>query len=433
MSLKYRIFTPTLVVALQKITQAFTGLGTALMVSHFLSPEEQGYFYTMGSLLSSYIIFDLGLSSYLLQRSAQLSTGLTINRFDKITPNGEQCDQFLAFTHWVFKWYRNAGIVALLILLPIGLWTLGQNADDLLHSPWFWPWILIVGVIALHMPTIGFMAILEGTGAIRETYTLKIIHYAIGALLAWGFITNGRGLYAQAFPMLATALVCYGWFFYKYTKTLNWHVPHQQDITQLTLPHIKHTASNWLFNYTFINTPVILSFVSGNIIFSGQLGLSITIANVGGAIAMSAVTSKLPGIIRQIEENKAEQALSTYISAIKSYGILYFVGSAVLILIIYLLNDFDISSRLLGPLDMSLLLFAFAGYHIATACTGFIRANGSNELTAPTVILTLLAIPLSLAMHHFGSTGILISLCWISLPLVLNAIYVIKKLPSNPS
>ena len=79
LSLSY-LTAPAHIVALQKSIQAATGLVTAILVTIFLSPEEQGYFFTMGSLLSSYTLLDLGLSSLLIQVSARYFAGLDWGR-----------------------------------------------------------------------------------------------------------------------------------------------------------------------------------------------------------------------------------------------------------------------------------------------------------------------------------------------------------------
>lgn len=414
MRLLNKLFTPTHIVALQKITQAITGLGTALMVAHFLSPEEQGYFYTMGSLLSSYIIFDLGLSSYLLQRSAQLSHGLTADSNGNIYPPGTQRDEFIAFAHWVFKWYRNTGALAMLILAPLGVWVLTQNSGNDIKPNWLYPWLLIAVAVGINMPTIGIFAVLEGSGRIKETYLLRIVHYALGAALAWCAIWLGNGLYAQAFPILTTALACYAWLFYRYRHILRNHLPTADSNTRkLIIGQVKYTASIWLTNYIFLNVPVILSFISGDVISSGQLGLSIILANVGGAVAMSAFTAKLPEIIHLIEENKTEQAEATLFKSLKTFLLSYSIGSLALVTLVNFLG-FGIFSRLLDTILLASLLASFAGFHIFNALIIYHRAKGSNTLAIPTLILACFIILGGTLVGFMSAIGVIASMCLFS-------------------
>lgn len=419
MSLLANLFTPTHIVALQKITQAITGLGTALMVAHFLSPEEQGYFYTMGSLLSSYVVFDLGLSSYLLQRSAQLSHGLTTDSNGNIYPPGIQRDEFIRFAHWVFKWYRNTGVVATLILAPLGIWALTQNSGDEIKPYWFFPWLLIAGAVGINMPTIGILAVLEGSGRIKETYLLRIAHYALGGALAWCSILLGIGLYAQVFPILATALACYGWIFYRYHHILRNRLPTTNSkIKKLILGQVKYTACIWLTNYIFLNAPVILSFVTGDVIASGQLGLSIILANVGGAVAMSAFTAKLSETIQLIKENKTKQAEATLYKSMKAFLLLYSSGSLALVALVNFV-ELGIFSRLLDTISLALLLASFAGFHIFNALIIYHRAKGSNAQAIPSLLLACCIIISGALMGSFSTFGILVSMFTFSISTVL--------------
>jgi O-antigen/teichoic acid export membrane protein len=432
MTLRDKLFTPTHIVALQKITQAITGLGTALLVAHFLSPEEQGYFYTMGSLLSSYIIIDLGLSSYLLQRAAELSSGLTIDRLGNIKPEGKQRDELLSFTHWVFKWYRNAGIIAFLVMTPIGLWVLSHDSNVAISPKWLWPWMLIVSAIAINMPTIGFFAVLEGTGKIRETYLLRIAHYIIGAILAWGLIGSGNGLYAQAFPIIATVLVCYAWFFFKYKTILNQSSKlDAKNVSRSIFPHLKFTASIWLSNYTFLNAPVIFSFVTGDIISSGQLGLSIILANIGGAIAMAPITARIPRIIKLLSLDKKKEANTAIRRGLVRFSILFGVGALLLIIAIILgIND-RFFSRLINPTDLCLLLITFALFNITNVNISIARAMGNNTLAICSLPIIIAIIPASLTFMSLGSTGIVLAMFLSITPLFIGSLFYLYKANQN--
>lgn len=413
-----KLLSPTRVVALQKIIQATAGLVTALMVAHFLNSEEQGYYYTIGSLLSSYIIFDLGLSSYLLQKSAQ------------ITNQPDKKSNFIGFAHWTFKWYRNAGTIAFVTLAPIGIYILGQNQSETAHIDWLGPWLFTVFAVALSMPTIGFFALLEGSGAILETYYLRSAHYFIGALLAWFFIASGHGLYAQALPLVATLLVSYSWYTYKYKgifkqKTLNCNI--KSEIKPFV--QIKYTSSNWLGNYIFLNFPIILSFLAGEIVSSGQLGLSIIIANVGGAIALSRFTAQVPEIIKNLHSENRIVAIKKLLSSLKIAGVTYGIGSISILAITYLFDNVNFFTRLLPTFDLFFLLTALGGLHLSNALVIYLRACNQDSLSLAMLFFGILTIPLDFLLESLGVLGIIVSTCICSL--LLSAFGVFKLLTTK--
>jgi len=430
MSLLLRYFSTAHLVATQKVVQAIAGFGTALIVIYCLNPEEQGYYYAMGSLLSSYAILDFGLSSYLFQRSAQISASLKICSSGEILPYGVKRNEFLSLTRLTFCWYRNLGILSALLLGPIGFFILNSSSGQTTLITWIMPWALIVIMVAINMPTIGFLSILEGAGLIKEVYLIKTSCYMIGSLLAWVLLLIDYGLYALSMPIIATSFVCYGWYLLMYKN--KWGVTHKIDLNSFTksiAPHLKHTFSALLTSYIFLNIPILLAFVSGKTILSGQFGISVVIANVGGAIALSSLTAKLPMIIKLITTDKKAIAHRQFLLGLRLFWLIYTLGSFVFMSILFASNLSLVTSRLLAPIDFGLLLFAFAGFHTLTACIIYLRANGENRISLLALGLTCLMIPACYLFSNFGTKGVLLPMIIIVNILCFLAIKNIASLP----
>ena len=49
---------------------------TVALIARFLSPDEQGYYFTFGSLIALRIVFELGFSSVILQMTSHERTSL---------------------------------------------------------------------------------------------------------------------------------------------------------------------------------------------------------------------------------------------------------------------------------------------------------------------------------------------------------------------
>lgn len=416
----------TYVVALQKLVQAFSGLGTALMVTHFLSPVEQGYYYTYGSLLSSYIIFDLGLSSYILQKSAQLSSMITIYADGKIHPQGENRNHFIAFTQWTMRLYRNTGVLTLFILSPLGLLILSQNNSqgNLNHAA---AWLLITTAISLSMPTIGYIAILEGAGKITETYLLRIAHYFLGTAFAWLLIASGNSLYAQAMPFIAAIILCYICFHFKYKK--NFHITitnRNYSFNSSVLPNTKYTASIWSSNYIFLNGAILIAFAYGHVETAGQLGLAIIIANVGGAIAMSSTTARMPEIIKLIANNSKMQAYLIYRNSCLYFACLFILGTVFMLALRYALEDYWLFSRLPNVLNLTYIFLSIGLYHASNSCISYLRAMQINKPSLFS-LSTFLIFPLGTVLgNNYADIAGLVMCISIS-PLFFICVYLVHK------
>lgn len=417
---------PTYIVTLQKLVQALSGLGTALMVTHFLSPVEQGYYYTFGSLLSSYIIFDLGLSSYILQKSAQLSSTITIDANGKIHPQGENRNHFIAFVKWSILWYRNAGVATLFILAPVGLLILENNNSQLNFNQSI-AWFLVITAISISMPTIGFFAILEGTGKITETYTLRICHYCVGTSLAWLLIATGNSLFALAMPFIATILISYIYFNHKFKNSISTGTTTSDYLyTSNALQNIKYSASISLSNYIFLNAPVLIAYTFGNIEIAGQLGLAIIIANVGGAMAMSSTTSLLPQIIKLVTKNYRRDAYLVFIKCNTEFAFLFTFGTALLLIIRYTFNDNSFVQRLPDVYNLTYIFLYIGLYHALNTCISYLRAMQINK-PALFSASTLFICPLGNVLGNYFTIQSGILMCLSIIPLLLICIYLVRK------
>src|SRR5215469_146342 len=61
------------------------GLVTVALIARFLSPAEQGYYYTFGSLVALQIVFELGFSFVILQLASHERARLSFSRDYDIT------------------------------------------------------------------------------------------------------------------------------------------------------------------------------------------------------------------------------------------------------------------------------------------------------------------------------------------------------------
>lgn len=417
---------PAYIVAMQKLVQAFSGLGTALMVTHFLSPAEQGYYYTFGSLLSSYIIFDLGLSTYILQKSAQLSSAVTIDANGKIHPQGEKRNYFVAFTQWTIRLYSYAGVATFFILGPLGLLILSQN-DNQNNFNYTIAWLLITATISISMPTIGFFAILEGAGKLTETYSLRIGQYFFGTLFAWLLIASGNSLFAQAMPFIAAIVLCYVCFHLKYKKNFYISIMNSNySFNSLVLPNSKYTASILSSNYIFLNAPILIAYAHGHVETAGQLGLAIIIANVGGAIAMSSTTSQMPEIIKLIANDSKKKAYVIYRNNCLYFASLFIFGTIFLLTLSYTFKDHWFFTRLPNALNLIYIFLAIGFYHASNSCISYLRAMQINNPSLFS-LSTLLIFPLSntLGTHYTDNAGLV--MCLSISPLFIICVYFLRK------
>ncbi|WP_162878169.1 hypothetical protein [Trinickia diaoshuihuensis] len=286
-----------LLVLSQRLWQAGAGLITTVLAVHFLSAELQGWYYSFLSVAALYTLFDLGLSTVLVQVAAHTFSGLRW-RAD-FTVEGEGADHFRALVGRASRWYVISAIAFAALLLPGGLLFFGSKTGAAPH--WLAQWIVLCGVTAAGLVFMPFLSVLEGTGRITEVYAIRLGTAICGSLAAWAALAAGASLWATVMVPTATLLIPIAWLvsYRRELIVMAWRTVGRDFAWRREVwPLQWRLAVNWLCGYllTQINTPVL--FHTQGAVVAGQFGLSLTIVNTISLVAQSWLTRRVPAMAR---------------------------------------------------------------------------------------------------------------------------------------
>jgi hypothetical protein len=148
--------------------QIIGSTGTVLLIVRFLSPVEQGYYYTLWSLVSLYVIFELGFSFVILQLAAHESAALVFLPDGTLKGDAKAHCRLASVLQKTVSWYLVAGGLMLGIMLPLGSVFFSKHrgaADQLLwQGPWACAVVATIAVFVLN-PIFSFF---EGCGQIVQ-------------------------------------------------------------------------------------------------------------------------------------------------------------------------------------------------------------------------------------------------------------------------
>src|SRR5271155_2565216 len=96
------------------------GLMTVALIARFLSPAEQGYYYTFGSLVALQIVFELGFSFVILQMASHERAYLTISPDYVISGDPIAHARLASVFQKTLRWYSIAAVLMAAILTPAG-------------------------------------------------------------------------------------------------------------------------------------------------------------------------------------------------------------------------------------------------------------------------------------------------------------------------
>src|SRR3984885_4181710 len=101
---------------------SLAGLITVALIARFLSPAEQGYYYTFGSLIALQIVFELGFSLVILQMASHERAHLTFSADYEITGAPIAHARLASVIQKSVRWYSLAAVIMAGALLPAGFY-----------------------------------------------------------------------------------------------------------------------------------------------------------------------------------------------------------------------------------------------------------------------------------------------------------------------
>lgn len=407
-------------VLLLRLWQASSGLLTTLLVVYFLTPELQGWYYSFLSVVALYTLFDLGLSTVLVQVSAHATVGL---RWGKdFSCSGEGMASFSALLGKAVRWYLLLAVVFILLVLPGGyIFFSGQVTSAV---AWHWPWLLLCFVTAASLIVMPFLSILEGAGQIEVVYRVRLLQAIFGSLGCWVMLARGAELWATTMvSVFAVASTC-GWLLVRARSLLvtAWSQRGSvYDWRNEVWPLQWRMAVSWLCGYlvTQINIPIL--FHMKGAVLAGQFGLSLAVVNTLGLVCQSWFVRHVPLMAQAVVSRDWQSLDDVFFHDLVQSIVVFAAGALVLLAGHLMFTQSSLVNRLLPFWPFAgLLVYAFVSLLVSAWAT-HLRSFRREPLLRLVFFCTMLIVP-----------GVLVATRWYSINgmiAVLNIVYLLILLP----
>ena len=174
-------------------------VGTVLLIVRFLSPVEQGYYYTLLSLASLQVVFELGFSFVIQQLAAHECVHLEFGPNGSVSGDSQAHARLASALQLSVRWYSIAAAAMALILAPLGVVFFSHFASGgQAHVAWQGPWLTVVLASSASLWCMPFYSFLEGCGHVREVAAMRFRQAAADRFLRLGVLLLHRGLYSPA-------------------------------------------------------------------------------------------------------------------------------------------------------------------------------------------------------------------------------------------
>jgi O-antigen/teichoic acid export membrane protein len=394
--------------------QSLAGLVTVALIAHFLSPAEQGYYYTFFSLVALQIVFELGFSFVIQQMASHERAMLTISPDYQISGDPVAHARLASVLQKSVRWYSAAAGLMAAFLICAGLYFFTAHQKGLVQVGWKAPWCCVALAATLTFQIDPLLAFLEGCGYVANVARLRLMQAATGSLLAWLALLSHHGLFAPAMMIVGTASTALVWLYRKrrFLLGLLRHHPGEHRIRWgiEVWPFQWKIAVSWLSGYFIFQlfNPVLFAY-KGPVV-AGQMGMSLSLSTALQSIAISWVNTKSAPFGAMIARKNYAQLDHTFFRALRQSlgvcltGALVFLAGAIWLN----LEQIPFAHRLLSPLALA-LLFCATTVNIAVFSEAlYLRAHKQEKFLLNSVLTAILVAASTLFFGRtYGATGVI--------------------------
>src|SRR5271170_748687 len=185
------------------------GVGTVLLIARFLTPAQQGYYYTFSSLVALQVFFELGFSFVVLQLASHERASLVISEDGPVIGDRVSQARLASILQTSLRWYSAMAFLMACTLLPAGLYFFHRQ-DHRLSTPVGWqaPWCIMALAASFNLLVDPVFSFFEGCGLVSKVAHMRFGQSVLGSLLAWTALISGHGLFAP--PMILLGQISWG-------------------------------------------------------------------------------------------------------------------------------------------------------------------------------------------------------------------------------
>jgi hypothetical protein len=289
----------------------FAGGLSIVLIPLYLSPTEQGFYYTFTSILALQVFFELGLNQVIIQLVSHEAAHLTINDDGSVSGDAKRIHRLSGLSRLLRRWYTFAAIMFIALAGGVGWVFFTLKGVDLTAEQWGGTWCALVLFTSINLYLSPQLAFIEGTGQVGAVARFRLMQSIIGYGSMWTLLFLGTGLWAAiavpAVGVIATTLwlrrlgdrLCQSESVKIYdSELISW----RRDVFPLQW----RIAISWACGYFIFSlfTPVV--FASHGAVEAGRLGIAMTIFSAITTLGLSWINAKAPNFTMHISLGESD-------------------------------------------------------------------------------------------------------------------------------
>ena len=405
---------------LARVFQSVGGIVTVLLIAMFLSEEEQGFYYTFGSLLAIQLFFELGLGGIIVQFVAHEKAHIT-EQNNNLIGEPKHISRLSHLLHFCIKWYSIISIILSLALIISGLVFFGFFYKSDTNVSWVIPWILISIGTALNFILVPISSFVEGLGKVKEIAKIRLVQQILSQATIWTLLIFDLKLYAAAISPFVLSIVLMVFLYVKFGKYLlniyRVKISDKMSYLKEIFPLQWRTALSWVSGYFIFQLFNPIIFATEGAVMAGQMGMTLSIANTILGLCYAWNSTKLPTfsmMVARHEYNQLDELFKrTFLQSIFAFVVISTVFFSTYLLILnhdITIFGENIAKRFLTPIPMLFMLLSFLMLHIIGAYALYLRSHKKEPMVIHSIVFGVIsACCLAVFGELYGINAITIS------------------------
>ena len=417
--------------------QTVASVVTLVFLGRFLSPVEQGVYFTFASLIAFQVVAELGLTYVAIQFASHEMAALRWTPGGILTGSPVAKERIRALTLFSVQWCTVGAVLLALVFIPLGWQLLSIRPEVAEAGSWRSAWVWLVLSTAGSMALAPLLAILEGCNRVADVARFRTWQDFVAYGCFWTTLAMGGGL--LAYPVLqAVRFIMSLWWLTNATRSawsdlartpastggMNW----RDEIW----PMQWRIALSWLAGFSVFQLFSPIAFALLGAIDAGRLGMTVAATSGITTVAVTLVSARAPvfgGLIAQRRYAELDALFGRTLRVA-----LLLAGSAGVCLwgIVILLEQLGVAwrFRVLGSFEVALLALVAVVNALIFSLAIYLRAHKQEPLVANSVAGAVLTpIVLYVGAVSYGITGMVVGYCLLTCTagLAWGSVIFIKK------
>ena len=408
---------------LTRVIQALGGLISLFFIALTLDINEQGFYYTFGSIIGIQLFFELGVTSIIVQFVAHETAHLKWDSKTKLIGKIQHLSRLSSVLQLCVKYFTILAFF-LFVALQISGYIFFKTFNSQESSvSWEYPWFILVLSTSLLFIINPIIAFIEGLGKVKEVAILRFYQQLIYLpSLILVLILGGKLWALGVASLLSFVFLFFAILFSKYRILLlniynsinKWRINYMEEI----FPYQWKIALSWISGYLIFQLFNPILFATEGSKIAGQMGMTLVAFNGISSISLSWINTKVPLFSRLIAKNNFKELDSIFSKTIKELSIINLILILSFISFILLSAHFKLSitDRFL---DISLIIIlAIASFfnQFVFAWAAYLRSHKKEPFLINSIVLgILISISVFISDNYYDVTAVVISYSAITL------------------